>query len=155
MNPLPKSLSVFYFFGGLLVGLLIGLSVSRELSAAVAKIVSAGLIILFSLSWRRIESLTRKRYLESWSFRRAQGKWRFILTHYVLIKGTIIYLAVSAPMIPALVFTTENLMIILSTIVLLAFLMVYLGHEVWTQCEEDYTIKVLREAAERSRIASN
>ena len=155
MNPLPKSLSVFYFFAGLLVGLLIGLSVSRELSAAAAKIVSSGIIILISLFWRRIESLTRERYLETWSFRRAQGKWKFILTHYVLIRGTFIYLAISAPMIPALVLTIVNLVIILSTVVLLALLMVYLGHEVWTQCEQDYTVKVLREAAKQSQIASN
>jgi hypothetical protein len=155
MTSMPKSLSVFYFFAGLVVGLFIGLSINREWATVVTKLIGAGAILVIAFFWRRIESYAHKRYLETWSVRRLRGKWHFILTHYIFIRGALILAAVVGPVFPMLVFTNETLLTICVSLVAFAALMTYLGHESWTECEQDYEVQVLRQAAEQSRIARN
>ena len=155
MTPIPKSVSVFYFFAGILAGLLIGMSINKEWSSVVARFIASSTIILFALFWRRIESLAHGHYMETWSLRRSHGKWRFILTHYVLIRGVILFLTVAGPMLPALAFNNSTFITLFASILVLVLLLAYLGHEAWTECEQDYGVELLRQAAERSRIASN
>ncbi len=155
MTTMSRPLSLLYFFFGLLCGLLVGVSLDKRWSDVVAKIISAGAIILMTFFWRRIESFAHKRYLETWATRRSRGKWFFVLTDYVLIRGTILFVAAAGPMLPTLTFTTYTVSIILASVVVLALLLTYLGHEAWTACEQDYAVQVLRQAAEQSRIESN
>ncbi len=155
MTQLPRSLSAFYFLAGLLVGLLIGLSINRGWSDIATKFISAGLIIVFAFFWRQIESFAHRRYMETWSVRRTLGKWCFITTQYVLLRGTVLLLAVAAPMLPSLIVTTFTLMIILACVITLALLLMYLGHESWTECEQEYAVQLLRQTAEQTRIATN
>jgi hypothetical protein len=155
MTSIPKSFSVFYFFSGLLVGLLLGLSISKEWSTVLLRLLASCTIIVVALFWRRIESLAHKRYLETWSVRKTAGRWRFIITQYVLIRGSALTAAVVVPALPTLILTTDTLFVILATLVVLVLLLIYLGYESWTECEEDYRVHLLRQAAEQSRISSN
>lgn len=152
---MSKSLSLLYFFAGLLCGILVGGSLDRRWSGVFTTFISAGAIILIALFWQRIESVTYKRYLETWSIRRSRGKWPFILTEYVLIRGIILFLVTAGPMLPTLILTKYTASILLASIVVLALLLVYLGYEAWTRCDQDYDIQVLRQAAEQSRIERN
>ena len=155
MNPVSRSVSLLYFFSGLLVGLLIGVSLDKEWTSVVSRFISAGAIIIIAFFWQRIESATQKRYLESWPHHRSRGKWRFILTHYVLIRGTILFMLFAGPMLPSIKLMMSTGIIILASAALLALLLMYLGHEAWTKCEQDYEVQMFRQAAEQSRVAAN
>ncbi len=151
----PKSLSVSYFFAGLLVGFFIGVSINREWTTFVATLIGGGAILVITFFWRRIESYSHKRYLETWAVRRLQGKWLFILTQYILIRGSLIFAAFIGPMLSRSVITKQTLMIVFIFLIPFVALMTYLGHESWTECEGDYEVQVLRDAAERARAVSN
>lgn len=155
MTTISKSVSLLYFFSGLLCGLLIGVSLDKEWSNVVTKFISAGTIIVMASFWRRIESFAHKRYLETWDTRRSRGKWHFVLTEYVLIRGAVLLLVIAGPMLPTITLTASTAGIILASIIALALLLMYLGSEAWTACEQDYEIQILRQAAEQSRIESN
>jgi hypothetical protein len=155
MTPVSRPLSIFYFFSGLLVGLIVGMSLDKQWTVVVTRFISAGVIIILSFFWRRIESYSSKRYLDTWSTHRARGKWRFIFIHYVFIRGLILLVVFAGPMLPSFVFTTLTVTIIGASIIALVLLLIYLGHETWTTCEQDYEILVLRQAAQQARIASN
>ena len=155
MTTMSKPLSLLYFFSGLLCGVLVGASLGERWSGVFTKFISAGAIIVIAFFWHRIESVVHKRYLETWSIRRSRGKWHFILTEYVLIRGIILLVLTAGPMLPTLIITELTASILLATIVVLALLLIYLGYEAWTQCEQDYDIQVLRQAAEQSRIERN
>ncbi len=155
MTQMSKPLSLLYFFSGLLCGVLIGASLSEHWSGVVAKFISAGAILVIALFWERMESVVHKRYLETWSIRRSRGKWHFILTEYVVIRGIILLVFAAGPMLPTLIFTKLTVSILLASIVVLALLLIYLGHESWIRCQEDYDVQVMRQAAEQSRIERN
>jgi len=152
---MSRSLSFLYFFFGLLCGLLFGVSLDKRWSDVVTKIISAGVITLMAFFWWRIESFAHKRYLETWTTRRSRGKWLFVFTEYVLIRGAVFFVAVAGPMLPTLTLTTYTVSILLGSVAALILLLTYLGHESWTACEQDYAVQVLRQAAEQSRIESN
>jgi len=155
MATMSKPLSLLYFFSGLLCGVLVGVSLGERWSGVITKVISAGAIIVIALFWQRIESVAHKRYLETWSIRRSRGKWHFILTEYVLIRGTILFVVTAGPMFPILILTKLTASILLASVVVLALLLMYLGYESWTHCEHDYDVQVLRQAAEQSRIERN
>lgn len=155
MTSSSKSLSLLYFFFGLLCGLFIGVLLDKGWSDVVTKCISSGAIIVIALFWHRIESVAHKRYLETWSIRRSRGKWHFILTEYVLIRGSILFVVTAGPLLPMLRFTETTAVILFASIVTLALLLIYLGYEAWTRCDQDYEIQVLRRAAEQLRTERN
>lgn len=150
-----RSLSLFYFFAGLLCGLLVGVSIDRKLSGIVAKVVSAGVIILVAFFWRRFESYTHDRYLESWASRRTRGEWFFVITEYVLIRGAVLAVAIAGPILPTIKFTPPAVSILITCVAVMILLLIYFGHESWMSCEKEYLVRALRHAAARSRIESN
>ena len=155
MIHVPKSLSVLYFAAGLLIGFFIGVSISREWSIMTTRILSAAAIVFIALFWRRIESFAHKQYMENWEIRRIHGKWIFVLTQYILLRGGLIFAAVVGPAFSRLSMSKETVATILVTLVLLAGIMTYLGYESWMQCERQYEVRVLRDAAERTRANNN
>jgi hypothetical protein len=155
LTTINKSLALLYFFSGLLCGLFIGVSLGQAWSDAVGRFLSAGTIIVIAFFWRRIELFAHKRYLENWPLWKSRGKWRFVFTEYVLIRGAVIYLAIAGPMLPAIALTMYTVGILLISVVALAALLAYLGSEAWAECEQNFEIQGLRKAAEQSRIESN
>lgn len=149
------SLSAFYFFAGLLCGVFVGVSIGGEWSAMVAKLVSAGVIILLAFFSRRFEAMAHKHYLENWAVRRTKGKWFFVLTEYALIRGAIVFFAIAGPILPTLRFTSATIGALMSAGAVIVAIYVYLGNEAWKSCEKDYFVRALRHAAARSRIESN
>lgn len=150
-----KSLSVFYFVAGLLVGTFLGSSIGRQWSNVVAKSISAGTIVILAFFWRRIEALAHDYYLESWPDRQNKGERRFILVHYILIRGLVFALAAGGPVFPSLPLTHHTLLTIFAFALAIVLLMMFLGHQAWVQCREDYRIRLLRHAADLSRAVTN
>lgn len=105
--------------------------------------------------WRRIESYTHKRYMDTWAMRRLRGKSRFIVTHYVLIRGGVLFAAFVGPMFTRPPIMGEMMIFILSSLAACLALMVFLGRQSWTQCEREYEVMILRGAAQRIRTANN
>lgn len=155
MTTPTRSLSVFHFFAGLLVGFLIGASISRQIATISSRIIDGAVILTVAFFWRRIESYTHKQYMETWSVRRPRGKWRFVLTQYVLIRGGLLLIVFAGTMFTQPPITAETLMFIGFLVIAFLALMAYLGHESWNQCEREYQVQLLRGAAERIRTASN
>ncbi len=118
------------------------------------RIVSAAVILIIALFWRRIESYSHKQYLETWSVRISHGKWFFILTQYILLRGGLMFVVLAGPVVSRSAISRGALATILASLVLLISLMTYLGHESWNACKRDHEVRVLREAAERLRAIS-
>lgn len=155
MTSISKSFAWLFACLGLFVGFIIGASLDKASTAFLLKIVPVGIIVVLVLFSRRIDSAMHTHYVETWPRWQTRGKWRFILVNYVAIRGGILFLAVGAPYIPVLEYIKYTVGILLFVVIAVVLMMIFLGHEEWTKCEEDFQIQMYRRAAEQSRIAGN
>ena len=107
-------------------------------------------LILFgvALYW---ETKARENRLANWNSIRIQGKVRFILIDYVLLRGGIVSLLI------LLILSTKvtiGLLVIASVIPLLGGT-AFVGNEEWKYCEEQYIISTLKSAAESMKAIQN
>lgn len=150
-----QSLSPFYFFAGLLCGLFIGVSLDKEWSSLVARLVSVSLFILLALFWRRFEAIARRHYMEGWGARKERGKRSFIFLEYALVRAVVVFLAVAGPALPKVDFTAITVAILMGCLVFAFGMFAYMGREVWVSCENENLVRALRSAAVQSRAVSN
>jgi hypothetical protein len=108
-----------------------------------------GYIIIFLII--QSERLAHKRRLLDWKNIRIQGKTRFILYDYVLIRGGII----SIVFILILSLKVIISLLLLCTVLPLCGVMAFAGNEEWKQCEEQYTISTLKSVADKFKVLRN
>jgi SNF family Na+-dependent transporter len=98
MTNRPPAYVIFLF--GLLCGLLIGVALDKTWSEAVTKFVYSSAIVILASFGQHLESAAQRRYLAEWSTMRARGKWYFIATRYIVLRGLLALLLIGAPSIP-------------------------------------------------------
>lgn len=149
-----KPTPYLYFLFGVLCGLILGTSLEREWPAVFTKLVFLSSVLILAISWRRLEADAHKRHVESWLQLRSKGKWFFIITRYVLLRGSVLLIVFIGPIYSTIASTRSATVVFIFLAVLLAFILSYLGHEEWTRCEQELEIDILKRAAEQSRISS-
>jgi hypothetical protein len=97
------------------------------------------------------EKLAHKRRLLNWEKKRIEGKKRFILYDYVLLRGGI----VSTLLILVLSIKVPIDLLIICTIIPLFGVIAFAGNEEWKKCEEQYTISTLKSVAEKIKVLQN
>jgi hypothetical protein len=97
------------------------------------------------------EILAHKRRLLNWEKIRIQGKTRFILFDYVLLRGGI----VSILLLLILSIQIKIGLLIICTVVPLFGVLAFVGNEEWKKCEELYTISTLKSVADKIKILQN
>ena len=86
-----------------------------------------------------------------WKNIRIQGKTRFILYDYVLLRGGII----SILFILILSLKVTISLLLLCAVLPLCGVMAFAGNEEWKQCEEQYTISNLKSVADKFKVLRN
>ncbi len=155
MTTRSRYLPILYILAGIVLGIFVGVSISRSWAILLLRIIAVGLILTIALFWRRIESHAHKRCLDTWSMRRVRGRWSFILIQYLVVRGSLIFAAFAGPMLLQPPMTNQTTTIIPAFSFLLIVAMIYLGNESWKECERDYEIQTLRNLAQQTRTASN
>ncbi len=153
MSLLNRTPTALYFAAGLFCGLLLGPTIDKTWAGILVRFLSGMTVVVVALFWHRIESSAHKRHMETWPIRRVRGKWRFVLTRYVFFRGTLLFLATIAPSFASFKFSSMVPIVVFAAYVGSSLIFLYLGHEEWTRCEEEYEIKALRLAAEQTRFA--
>jgi hypothetical protein len=97
------------------------------------------------------ESLAQKRRLLNWEIIRLNGKTRFILLDYVVIRGG------SLSILIALIISikVKITLIIICSILPVLGVIAYVGNEIWKQCEEHYSSAKLNSIAEKMKLLQN
>jgi hypothetical protein len=108
-----------------------------------------GLIFIALIFYSEI--LAHKRRLLNWEKIRIQGKRRFILVDYVLLRGGII----STLLLLILSIQIKIGLLIICTVLPLFGVLVFAGNEEWKKCEELYTISTLKSVAEKMKVLQN
>jgi len=150
-----KSLSPFYLFFGLVCGLLLGLSLGHETSVVVTKIVFFLSIAVIALFGRQIDEALHNSDVRDWHFLRAQSRWYFVLTRYILLRGIALFTLFVLPMIATVRFSKAVVLAVVLTIALIMVILTFFGLSDWRRCEQEYTIRLLKNAGEQARIAQN
>ena len=119
------------------------------LSASNVRFSIIGYIIIFLIIYS--ENLAHKRRLLDWKKIRIQGKTRFILYDYVLLRGGII----SILFILILSLKVTISLLLLCAVLPLCGVMAFAGNEEWKQCEEQYTISTLKSVADKFKVLRN
>ena len=145
----------FYFFLGVLFGFLIGSSVDQETSVVVKKYILALAIICIALFWRRFESKAHRHHLATWEHIQQRGKWYFIITRYLLLRGIILSAILIGPVISTLQFSAAILKILTVGLIPLIGLMFYYGFEEWNDCEQEVQIIKLKQVSELISSTNN
>jgi hypothetical protein len=138
---------LFLLFG-IFCGFLLGSALAPETGVWVRRGLSAGAIFFVALFWRRIESRSHALHVEQWENLRNMGKWNFILSRYVLIRGIVLFVIFVGPAVSELSFSVPFIVVLALGGTLLVPLLLYLGHQEWNDCEREMEIRSLRKTAE-------
>ncbi len=149
----PERFDYIYLLFGMLCGFLIGTSVGQESAIIARRMLFAAAIMFVALFWRRIESKAHKQHLLEWDDIEERGKWQFILVRYVLVRGIVFVVLLIGPALSTLKFTINTISILVFAGSLLISILLYLGHEEWSDCVQEMEILALRQTGEF--IASN
>ena len=144
-----------YYFFGLVCGYFLGTSLGKEGSRLTSKLVPALAIFFIAFFWRRIEAAARRDYLDAWERLRVHGKWYFVITRYVLLRGFVLSVVLLGPFYASMEFSKTTLVVLASTAAILALMLGFLGLEEWTRCSQDFEVLVFKHAAEQSRLQTS
>jgi hypothetical protein len=137
-----------YLLFGIFCGFLLGSSVGQETGVWVRRFLSAGAVIFVALLWRWTESRAHTHHLEQWEELRIRGKWFFIISQYVLVRGIVLLVILAGPAAFELRFSNPIMVVAALSGALLVLMLMYLGHQEWNECEREFAIQSLRKAAE-------
>ena len=147
-----KSLSLFSFLFGLVLGILLGGSLSHETFAIVSKVVFFLSILVIAVFGRQIRVILHSNYLKSWEVLRNRSKWYFVVTRYIVLRGSVLFILFVLPMVLSATLSCTVVVASILSFVLIAAVQIYFGLEEWTNCEQEYSIQLIRKIGERVRI---
>jgi len=150
-----KSLSPFYLFFGLACGLLIGTLLDRQVSVILSKVVYIVSIIVIAIFGRQIDVALHNSDLQYWHILRNRSKWYFVLTRYILLRGFVLFTLFAIPMVSGLTYSGIVFIALAISFAVIAAFLTYFGLAEWNNCEQDYTIRLLKNAGEQARIVQN
>jgi hypothetical protein len=137
-----------YLLFGIFCGFLLGSSFNQESSVVIKKVIIAFAIIFIAVFYGKLEAKSHRHHLNTWEKIRASGKWSFILTRYILLRGIILSVILIGPVISALQLSSVILWILIFCLIPLFGYMMYQGYEEWKDCEQEIHIASLRQVAE-------
>jgi hypothetical protein len=137
-----------YLLFGILFGFLLGSSLDHETGVWVRRGLSAGAILFVAFFWRRTESRAHQSHLEQWDDLRVRGKWYFILSRYLLVRGIVLMVMFAGPYVSVLRFSVTVTFVLAFCGALLVPMLLYLGHQEWNDCARESEIQTLRKTAE-------
>jgi hypothetical protein len=141
-----------YVFFGFYCGYLVGAYIDREFSILVWRILYASAILVVGLFWRRIDQQSHQYHLEIWTNLRRRGKWYFVLTRYVLLRGLTLLLVFGAPLYFDSKFhgVAGRMLALIGGVLVL--MMLLLGHIEWRYCVQDIEILAIKRVAEKAKL---
>lgn len=149
-----KFLVFGYIAIGFLAGFAFGYIPERDGSLPIERLAAFVSVILLILLWQLFESASHKRHLVKWEIIRSRGKWRFIFIHYVLGRGVVILPLVYVPLLLNLKFGGYSFLVLSLTATMVLLMFIVFGHIEWLRCEEDFSVRSMRRAAERATSSS-
>ena len=155
MDTKIKPLPLFYLLFGVVCGFLLGTSLNEEISSLLTKLITALSLIVLLLFGKKIELAFHTEDIRNWPELQAKGKWYFVITRYVLFRGIILF---TLFILPAFSSVTVSMVILAASVagfLFLAGLLTYFGLGEWENSEQEYTIYLLKNAGEQTRIAQN
>ncbi len=144
-----------YLLFGVLCGFLLASALGPETGVWIRRALSGAGVLFVAFFWRRIEAKAHRRYLEHWEEFRARGKWFFACTRYVLLRGAVLFVILGSPTAIELKFSGSLIFVNVLLGVVLVPLLLYLGIQEWNDCEREFEIRTIRNAAEFISLKQN
>ena len=155
MNTRIKFLSYFYLLFGFVCGFLFSTSLTKDISTIVAKFITLISLVILVVYGKQIELAFHNIDIQNWSILRTHSKIYFIVTRYVLFRGIVLFILFVFPALTTVELSKVIFIAAVSGFLLLASILIYFGREEWKNCEQEYTIQVLKNAGEQARIIQN
>lgn len=144
-----------YLLFGLYCGFLLGSSLGQEVGVWFRRAVYSIGILFIAFFWRRIESRAHRENLERWEELRSRGKWYFVISRYVVVRGFILLVIFAGPALFELKFSNPLLFVTAVAGAILVPMFVYLGRQEWLECEREFEIRAIKNAAEYISLKQN
>ena len=139
---------IFYLLFGLLCGFLLGSSIDPDTGIWIRRSLGVAGILIVGFFWRRVEARAHRSHIERWDEIAPRGKWRFVLTNYVLLRGFVLLVILGGPFATVTRFSTATLLVDAVAALVVIPLLMYLGLIEWNDCRRQVEILALRDAAE-------
>ena len=154
-TPETKSMLPFYLAFAFVCGFLLGGSLPREDAIIISRMILGGAIVVTALFGKRIERYAHSNQMSRWSAVRARGKWFFIVTQYLLLRGAVVFVLFFVPLLRSMSFSNSVLALSVTAGVVLISALTYFGIEEWNRNEQEFQIGLLKSAGEQLRIVRN
>jgi|GEM_PF-2329070 len=130
------------FFCGSVFGFVLCFVMQQQSPITFAWLVPAMVfcVAIWFLIWA--EEWTHAERLARWEIIRRRGKWFFIVSRYVLLRGLVLIIVYAAP-----AYFSPGLHAVALVSLLVLIVTLILGHQEWTDCENQYRIDTLRKSA--------
>jgi hypothetical protein len=144
-----------YLLFGLYCGFLLGSSLGVEAGVWFRRAVYSIGILFIGFFWRRIESRAHREHLDQWEELRARGKWFFVISRYVVVRGFVLLVIFGGPAVFEMRFSGTLLAVTAVTGAILVPMFVYLGQQEWHECQREFEIRAIKNAAEYISLKQN
>jgi hypothetical protein len=146
-----EKFNYLYFLFGVLCGFLLGSSLEPQTGVWVRRVLAGIALCLVALFWRRTEAKSHRYHLEQWEELRLRGRWFFVITRYLLLRGIVLIVIFGG----SAIFETWYAAPLLFLVAILVPLLLYLGVQEWNDCEKEFEIQSLRQTAEFISLKQN
>lgn len=147
---MKKSIVWTLFFGGSVFGFGLCFIMQQQSPITFARLVPAVVFCVAFCLLQWVEEWTHAERLARWEIIRRRGKWFFIVSRYVLLRGLVLIIMYATP-----AYFSPGLHAVALVSLIVLIVTPILGHQEWTDCENQYRIDALRKSAVVLRAIQN
>lgn len=149
------SIAPLLLFLGFVIGFLLATVIPKEVSFIGAKLIVLVSIIGISFFGKSIDTILHNHSMEYWTTFSSKGKWYFIATRYIVLRGIVLFLLFVFPLLVSVRLSVIVLFAAVCGYIFFAVFLSYFGIEEWKRCEHENVIRSLKETGERLRAVQN
>jgi hypothetical protein len=154
MSVILKWMPVFWVWLGISIGVFFCMVLGPTSIGLLPRLAGGFGVLLFIAFWRPVDRAIHARYVETWELHHSKGPWKFVLGHYVLLRGSFLFFAFIAPILGMSQTASSSFGITALAIVLVSAVTMWLGWVEWSGCEKEFVVRSMREVAEAARDTS-
>lgn len=142
-------IAYIYLVIGFLAGFMLGILPRESSGFPLLKLGFFAIAIVIILSYVWFENTSHARHMSKWGKHRSRGRVYFIVSHYILGRAVPVLLIFMLPLASRVNFEGDSTRVLIFTAAIALIAFGLLGLHEWAQCQSDFSVQLLRDAAQR------
>lgn len=140
-----------YLVIGFLAGFMLGILPHESSGFPLQRLGLFAIAVVIILSYVWFENGSHGRHMSRWEKHRSRGRVYFITSHYILGRAVPVLLIFILPFASTVNFARDSIRVLIFTAAIALIAFGLLGLQEWGRCQSDFSMQLLRDAAQRAK----